>query len=86
MLESHEEDHVWILGFNAKPGSNRFNEICDVLHENKVIFRDTDILSYNTYTHVNNGSQTCSWLDHISMSDVLSEFIVGWPTLQDVAC
>ena len=32
------------------------------------MFRDTDILPDNTYTHVNNGSQTCSWLDHIAMS------------------
>ena len=35
------------------------------------MFRDTDILPDNTYTHVNNGSQTCSLLDHIAMSDVL---------------
>ena len=42
-----------------------------MLHDNNVMFRDTDILPDNTYTHVNNGSQTCSWLDHIAMSDVL---------------
>ena len=30
--------------FNAAPGSSRFNEICDMLHENNVMFRDTDIL------------------------------------------
>ena len=49
------------------------------------MFRDTDILPDNTYTHVNNGSQTCLWLDHIKMSDVLSESIVDCHTLQDVA-
>ena len=38
-------------------------------HENNVMFRDTDILPDDTYTHVNNGSQTCSWLDHIAMSE-----------------
>ena len=48
------------------------------------MFRDTDILPYNTYTHVNNGSQTCSFLDHIAMSDVLSESTVDCHTLQDV--
>ena len=64
ILESHEADHVCILGdFNATPGSLRFNETCDMLHENKVMFRDTDILTNNTYTHVNNGSQTRSgWI------------------------
>ena len=57
-----------------------------MLHENNVMFRDTDFLPDNTYTHVNNGSQTCSWLDHIAMSDVLSESTVDCHTLQDVAC
>ena len=47
-----------------------------MLHENNVMFRDTDILPDNTYTDVNNGSQICSWLDHIAMSDVLSESTV----------
>ena len=87
ILESHEEDHVSILGdFNATPGSPGFNEICDMLHVNNVMFRDTDILPDNTYTHVNNGSQTSSWLNHIAMSDVLSKSNVDCHTLQDVAC
>ena len=87
LLESHEEDHVCKLGdFNAEPGSPRFNEMCDMLYENNVMFRDLHILPDNTYTHVNNGSQTCSWLDHIAMSDVLSEPTVDCCTLQDVAC
>ena len=86
ILESHEEDHVCILGdFNATLGSPRFNEICDMPHENNLMFRDTDILPDNTYKHINNGSQTCSWLDHIAMSDVLSEFTVDCHTLQDFA-
>ena len=72
ILESHEEDHACILGdFNATPGSPRFYEICDMLHENNVMFRDTDILPDNTYTHVNNGSQTCSWLDHMFCPSLL---------------
>ena len=86
ILAFHEEDYVCILGdFNATPGSPRFDEICDMLHENNVIFRDTDILPDNT-SHVNNGSQTSSWLDHFAMSDVLSESTVDYHTLQDVAC
>ena len=50
------------------------------------MFKDTDILPDNTYTHVNNGSQTCSWLDHIAMSKVLSESMVDCHTLRGVAC
>ena len=57
-----------------------------MLHENNVMFRDTNILPDNTYLHVNNGSQTCSWLDHIAMSDVLSESTVDCHTLPDGAC
>ena len=71
---------------SATAGSPRFNEMCDMLHKNNVMFRDTDILPDNTYTHVNNCSQTCSWLDHIAISDVLSESTVDSRTLQDVAC
>ena len=56
-----------------------------MLHDNNVMFRDTDIVPDNAYTHVNKGSQRCSWLDHIAMSDVLSESIVDCHTLQDVA-
>ena len=42
--ESHEEDHVCMLGdFDATPGSPLFNKICDMLHENSVMFRYTDI-------------------------------------------
>ena len=45
LLESHDEVHVCILvDFNATPGSPRFNEICDMLHENNVMFRDAGIL------------------------------------------
>ena len=65
---------------NAASGSPRFNEICDVLHDDNAMFSDTDILPDNTYTHVNNGRQTCSWLDHIAMSDVLSESTVDCHT------
>ena len=50
------------------------------------MFRGTDILQDNFYTHVINGSQTCSSQNPISMSDVLSESIADCRTLQDVAC
>ena len=64
--------------FNATPGSTWFNEICDMLQENNVKFSDTDIRPDHTYTHANNGSQTRSWLDHIELSDVLSDRVDSW--------
>ena len=40
--ESHEEDHVqytyWDTLMQHHAGSPRFNEICDMLHENNVMF------------------------------------------------
>ena len=47
------------------------------------MFRNTDTLPDNTYTQVN-ASLTCSSLDHIAMSYVLSESTVDCCTLQDV--
>ena len=39
ILESHEEDHLCILGdCNATLGSPRVNEICRTLHENNFFF------------------------------------------------
>ena len=57
-----------------------------MLHENNVIFRGMDILPDNTYTHVSNGSQSCSWLYHIAMPNALSESTVDCRTLNDVGC
>ena len=38
ILEFHEEGHVCMLGvFIATPGTVRFNEICNTLHENNVM-------------------------------------------------
>ena len=71
---------------NITSGSPRFNDNCDMIHENNAMFSDMDIFPDNTYAHVNNGSQTCAWLEHISMSDVLSESTIDCRTLQDVAC
>ena len=82
ILKPNEDDHVCILrDFNAAPCSPRFNEKCEMLHENDVMFRDIDIVPDNTYTHVNSGSQTCSLLDQIAMSNVLSESTVDCRTL-----
>ena len=45
-----KEDLVCKVGdFNTTPCSPRFNEICDMLHENMAMFRDIVILPDNTY-------------------------------------
>ena len=61
--ESHEEDHVCILGdFHATPGSPRFNEICDMLHENNVMFRDMDILPDGTHMLIMVAKRVHGWI------------------------
>ena len=64
ILESHEEDHVCILGDIMRlyiTHTPRYNEICDMLYENNIMFRDKDIIPDNTctFTYVNNCSQIC---------------------------
>ena len=38
-----------LLDFNAAPEACSINEICEVLHENNVMLKDTEILSDETY-------------------------------------
>ena len=89
VLQSHEEvenrrTNVCTLGkYNGRPSTSRFNDIYDIIHENEEMFRDTNILRDYKCKHINNGCQTCSWLDHFAMSDVLSESIVDCLILPD---
>ena len=53
---------------------------------NAELNRDTDILPDNTYSYINNGCRTCSWLNHIEMSNYLSKSTVDCHTLHDAAC
>ena len=53
------------------------------------MFRDADIISDNTDSRTHMlimVAKTCSWLDYIAMSNVLSESTVDCRVLQDVAC
>ena len=84
-VSGHTVHADYLGGVNATPGSQRFNEIYDKLHENTVINRDTDILPDNTYTHMLI-IVAKHVLDQIAMSDVLSESAIDCNTLLDVAC
>ena len=49
---SHEEDHACVIGdFHAAQEPPRFNEISVMLHENSLMFKNTDILTVETYSH-----------------------------------
>ena len=52
-----------ILGdFNATPEPQRFNEICDMLHGNNVVFRDMDILPDKTHVLIMVAKHVYGWI------------------------
>ena len=71
--------------FNAPPNSVRFNELTELLLEYGIEFHDTKVLPPGSYTHVNHGSLTASWIDHIALSNALSGSVLTCYTLPDVA-
>ena len=70
------EENVCIIGdLNAAPTSARFNEVLSLCDDNSMKVCDTLMLDSNTYTHLNQGSLTRSWLDHCIVSEALLESI-----------
>ena len=66
-------DAICILGdFNASPGTAFFRELEQICSENDLIIADVNYLPSNSYTHVNNNSNSCSWLDHVVLSGNLA--------------
>jgi hypothetical protein len=87
ILESREEQQICVLGdFNASPHTARFVEIEELFSEHNVAFQDTRHLPPDTYTHVNHGSLSTSWIDHIALSSLLLDATISCYTLPDVAC
>lgn len=87
ILESREEQQICVLGdFNASPHTARFVEIEELFAEYNVAFQDTRLLPPDTYTHVNHGSLSTSWIDHVALSTLLLDATVSCYTLPDVAC
>ena len=69
ILESSICDDVAIMGdFNAAVGGPFFNEWGYISDEREFIFSDVEKLPTTTYTHINDGSLSTSWLDHLFVS------------------
>ena len=86
ILESHEEDMYahWETLMQCQVHCDLMKFVtCNM---GIIYCSEIQILSMITYIHVNNGSQTCSWLDHIIISNFLSKTIVGRRTPQDLSC
>ena len=72
ILSEPDVDAICILGdFNASPysvSSLFFRELQNLCHEHDLVIADIASLPAGSYTHINNGSNSCSWLDHVIIS------------------
>ena len=76
IVNDTDVDSVCILGdFNASPSSSHYCELQNICSEHDLVVADVACLPTNSYTHVNNNSNSCSWLDHVVLSNnIVSSF------------
>ena len=74
ILDGSDASGVVIVGdFNAGPSSPFFEELQILCREKDLIISDVVSLPQGTFTHVNNGTTTKSWLDHCVCSQSMHE-------------
>ena len=72
IINDIDNDKLILMGdFNAAPNSDIFEELQRMCVENNLIMTDICSLGPNSYTHLNYGSLSTSWLDHCLMSESL---------------
>ena len=71
-----EEENVCVIGdFNCAPGTERFSDAQSMFFDHNVKFYDYEKLPLNSYSHINYGHLTRSWLDHCAVSEGLCDAI-----------
>ena len=86
IIADAEEENLCIFGdFNCAPGSERYMDMAEMLSSHSMRMCDTDYLPSDTYTHVNAGSLSRTWLDHCAMSESLRECIANCAVTDDFA-
>ena len=76
IVEEYEHNDVMILGdFNADVNSPFFEEWHELQETADFIFADVERLPVGSYTHVNNGSLSKSWVDHVLVSNTVNRCI-----------
>ena len=74
ILDGSDATGVVIIGdFNAGPANSFFEELQILCHEKDLIISDVVCLPQDTFTHVNHGTNTKSWLDHCVCSQPMHE-------------
>ena len=71
-----EEENVRVIGdFNCAPGSRRFRDVQSMFSDPNVSFYDYEMLLMHSYSHINYGYSTRSWLDHRAVSEGIYDAI-----------
>ena len=84
ILTECDEEHICIIGdMNASPGSGKFDEIKSLCRDHDLIMADVELLPHNSFSHLNHGSLTRSWLDHSLLSENLARSIIERKLLDD---
>ena len=84
ITEDYDHNDVLVIGdFNAEVDSLFYHEWDNFCETDGMVFVDVEKLPGDSYTHVNNGSLTRSWLDHCLSSSSASRCIENIEILYD---
>ena len=79
-----DEENVCVIGdFNASPGSARFTELLSMCGDHQLKVGDVETLPLSSYSHVNHGSLSRTWLDHCLVSEGLFSSMLNCRLLDD---
>ena len=74
IISETDADAVVVAGdWNAPPGSNFYREMEHLCDEHSLIVTDVAKLPQDTFTHLSEAHNTTSWLDHILVSENISD-------------
>ena len=72
IIADTEEENLFILrAFNGAPSSERYIDLVEMLYNHSMRVCDTEYLQNDTYTRVNAGPLSRTWLDQCAISVIL---------------
>ena len=82
IIDNSEADGIAVIGdFNCDPYKNThssfFRELDQLCNIRDLVIADTCRLPQDSYTHVNNGNLSQSWLDHCIVSPILNQALTN---------
>ena len=80
VTECSEDNVCFLRNFNAASTMPRFNELLALCNDHSMKVCDTLLLNTDSYTHLNQGSVSKSWLVHCLMKEALLESVASCNT------